>query len=91
METRITQEYIDSLLDASELETHLFFEGKMTVHCYRLPNGFVITGSAGVIDMKTFDAEIGNKYAREDAANKLWKLEGYLLQNRLPSVTELTT
>jgi hypothetical protein len=33
--------------------------------------------------MSDFDAEMGRKYAKEDAINQLWRLEGYLAKQRL--------
>ncbi len=80
--TTVTKEQIDDLLDRAETQECTFWEKELAVS-YKLPSGFTVLGRAACIDPKNFDIEIGRKFAREDAANQLWKLEGYLLQNRL--------
>lgn len=48
-----------------------------------LRNGFTVTGESACASPENFDAEIGRKLARENAVNKIWMLEGYLLKQRL--------
>lgn len=48
-----------------------------------LQNGFTVTGESACASPENFDAEIGRKIARENAINKIWPLEGYLLKQRL--------
>jgi len=48
-----------------------------------LENGFTVTGESACASPENFDAEIGQKIARENAANKIWQLEGYLLKQNL--------
>ena len=48
-----------------------------------LKNGFTVTGESACASSENFDAEIGRKIARENAVNKVWMLEGYLLKQRL--------
>lgn len=48
-----------------------------------LKNGFTVTGESACASPENFDAEIGRKIARENARNKVWALEGYLLKERL--------
>ena len=48
-----------------------------------LQNGFTVTGESACASPENFDAEIGRKIARENAINKVWMLEGYLLKQRL--------
>ena len=48
-----------------------------------LKNGFTVTGESACASPKNFDAEIGRKIARQNAVNKVWPLEGYLLKQRL--------
>lgn len=50
-----------------------------------LPNGFTVgTGESACVDPNAFNKELGEKYAKEraiqNATNKLWELEGYLLK-----------
>lgn len=53
-----------------------------------LRNGFTVTGESACASPENFDAEIGRKIARENAVNKIWMLEGYLLKQRLSEVPE---
>ena len=48
-----------------------------------LKNGFTVTGESACASPENFDAEIGRKIARENAVQKIWMLEGYLLKQRL--------
>ena len=48
-----------------------------------LKNGFTVTGESACASPENFDAEIGRKIARENAVNKVWALEGYLLKQQL--------
>jgi hypothetical protein len=45
-----------------------------------LKNGFTVTGESACASPENFDAEIGRKIARDNAINKVWMLEGYLLK-----------
>jgi hypothetical protein len=49
----------------------------------RLKNGFTLVESSGCVDPKNYSEEEGAKYCLERIENQLWKLEGYLLQNKL--------
>lgn len=48
-----------------------------------LRNGFTVTGESACASPENFDPEIGRKIARENAVNKIWMLEGYLLKEKL--------
>lgn len=48
-----------------------------------LKNGFTVTGESACASPKNFDAEIGQKIARQNAVQKIWLLEGYLLKQKL--------
>ncbi|EKP2311315.1 hypothetical protein P1O74_001863 [Escherichia coli] len=48
-----------------------------------LRNGFTVTGESACASPENFDAEIGRKIARQNAVNKIWMLEGYLLKQKL--------
>jgi hypothetical protein len=48
-----------------------------------LQNGFTVTGESACASPENFDAEIGRKIARQNAEQKIWALEGYLLKQRL--------
>ncbi len=48
-----------------------------------LQNGFTVTGESACASPENFDAELGRKIARDNAINKVWMLEGYLLKQQL--------
>ncbi|KHF78430.1 MULTISPECIES: Gp49 family protein [unclassified Acinetobacter] len=48
-----------------------------------LKNGFTVTGESACASPENFNAEIGRKVAYENARNKIWALEGYLLKEKL--------
>jgi hypothetical protein len=48
-----------------------------------LENGYTVTGESACASPENFDAELGQKIARDNARNKIWQLEGYLLRQRL--------
>ncbi|MBB5448424.1 MULTISPECIES: Gp49 family protein [unclassified Paraburkholderia] len=52
-----------------------------------LRNGFTVTGESACASPENFDAEIGRKIARQNAVQKIWPLEGYLLKQRLHDAT----
>lgn len=44
---------------------------------------FTVTDESACASPQNFDAEIGEKIAYENARNKIWQLEGYLLKEQL--------
>lgn len=48
-----------------------------------LRNGFTVTGESACASPENFDAAIGRKIARANAAQKVWPLMGYALRNEL--------
>lgn len=55
-----------------------------------LKNGFTVTGESACASLENFDAEIGQKIARQNAVNKIWLLEGYLLKQKLSDKNDLS-
>jgi hypothetical protein len=55
----------------------------LTVCAITLTNGFIVTGESAAASAENFDVEIGKKIAFDNARNKIWALEGYLLKQRL--------
>jgi len=62
---------------------HVFNSSCLTVCCLVLRNGFTVTGESACASPENFDKELGEKIARNNAYNKIWMLEGYLLKQRL--------
>lgn len=48
-----------------------------------LRNGFTVTGESACASPENFDPSIGRKIAYDNARNKIWMLEGYLLKERI--------
>lgn len=48
-----------------------------------LKNGFTVTGESACASPENFDAEIGKNIAYQNAREKIWLLEGYLLKQKL--------
>lgn len=57
--------------------------GCLTICMLVLRNGFTVIGEAACASPENFDEELGRKIARQNALNKIWPLEGYLLRSEL--------
>lgn len=44
-----------------------------------LDNGFSVNGQSACVDPKMFERKLGERLAYDNAFNKIWPLEGYLL------------
>jgi len=78
---RLTPDAIDAAIVAEQY--HVFDGTTLTVCCLTLRNGFTVTGESAAASPENFDREIGQKIARQNAREKIWSLEGYLLKQRL--------
>lgn len=78
---RLKPANIDAVI-ASETY-HVFPGTTLTICCLTLLNGFTVTGESAAASPENFDEEVGRRIARENARNKIWQLEGYLLRQRL--------
>ena len=84
---RITPERLEEVIVD---EAYHIFEGtQLTVCCLTLLNGFTVTGESACASPENFNAELGMKIARDNAKNKIWALEGYLLKQALFENPEL--
>lgn len=81
-ENTVTVEQIEKLINEAETQEAIFWDKELVVS-YRLKSGFTVLGRAACVDPANFDLELGRVLAKKDAKEKLWQLEGYLLQNRL--------
>lgn len=80
---RLTPQLIDDVIAGEQY--HVFECSCLTVCCMTLRNGFTVTGESACASPENFNVELGRKIARENARNKIWQLEGYLLKQRLYS------
>ena len=78
---RLTPQDVDA---AIKDETYTTLPSDKVMVCeLTLRNGFTVRGEAAVVSKANFNEEVGRKISRENARNKVWELEGYLLQERL--------
>jgi hypothetical protein len=54
--------------------------GKCCVCEMTLQNGFVVLGDASCVSPENYNDEIAQRVSYEKARDKIWELEGYLLQ-----------
>ena len=78
---RLTPADIDNTI-VGETYTNLP-DGRTVVCQLTLRNGFTVDGTSACVSKENFNQEIGNKIARENAREKIWLLEGYLLKEKL--------
>lgn len=79
--TKLTQ---DDVLGAIKKEDYTVLnDGRTTICQLTLQNGFTVIGVSACVDPKNFDKEIGQNIAKDNAVEKVWELEGYLLRQRL--------
>lgn len=55
----------------------------LTICIIVMKNGFTVIGKSAPADAENFNAELGAKFAHEDAIRQLWPLEGYALREKL--------
>lgn len=78
---RITPQHIEQMVVGEEY--HRFPHTTVTVCCLFLHNGFTVVGESACASSDNFDEELGKKIARDNAKQKIWALEGYLLKQKL--------
>ena len=78
---RITPEHLEQIIVKEQY--HVFPESTFTSCLLTLENGFTVHGESACASPENFNAELGRKIARDNAKNKIWMLEGYLLRQKL--------
>ena len=79
---RITPTDIEGVIVSEQY--HVFPNTTFTACLLTLMNGYTVIGESACASPENFNAELGRKIARENAKNKVWQLEGYLLQEKHP-------
>jgi hypothetical protein len=80
---RLCPEDIDAVI-VSETFTVLP-SGKAMICELTLRNGFSVRGESACVSKANFNEEIGRQISRQNARDKVWGFEGYLLQERISS------
>jgi hypothetical protein len=57
--------------------------GILTLCALTMKNGFTVIGKSAPASAENFNAELGRKFAYEDAIRQLWPLMGFALRDRL--------
>lgn len=77
---RVTLESLEAKVSS---EQYTVIDGVLTICVIKMANGFYITGESAPASVANFNAELGRKFAREQAMRKAWGFEGYALRDRL--------
>lgn len=78
----VTEKHIEDIIKNSKFIKQNILDKTVVIVC-TLPNGFVLVESSSCVDPANFDFEIGEEICMKEIENKIWKLEGYLLQQKL--------
>ena len=81
---RLTPELIDKQIAGEAY--HIFPGTTLTVCALTLRNGYLVVGESAAASPSNFNEELGRKIARDNARNKIWALEGYVLRNTLAAM-----
>lgn len=76
----VTKEQIEKIMLNAVIDIQTVGNKTTIVHCV-LPNGFVIVESSSCVDPENYDEKIGAEICLKRIENKVWELEGYVLQN----------
>lgn len=82
MKNSIRPADIDAIMDVTHFHIYTY-NNKTTVVIATLQSGFTITESSSCVDPANYDEEIGVDICKERIKNKLWELEGYVLQKEV--------
>lgn len=78
---RLTPEAIESKIESATYT--ILPSGKVMVCELMLTNGYSVRGEAATVSKANFDEEVGRIISLKNAKDKIWQLEGYLLQEIL--------
>ena len=78
---RVTPEHLENVIVSEQF--YVFPNTTFTACLLTLANGYTVMGESACASPENFNAELGRKIARENAKNKIWQLEGYLLKQHL--------
>jgi len=79
----VAKDHIADLMETAEYKVFDKVFDKLTIVVAKLKNGFTIIGSSGCVNQENYNREIGIEICKEQIKNELWKLEGYLLQDKM--------
>ena len=77
MKDHLIQSDIDAKI--KDVKFTVLEDGRTTICNLYLENGFTVRGESSCVSKDNFNKDIGEQIALENAKNKVWELEGYLL------------
>lgn len=77
---RVTLQSMEDKIASTEFVVH---KNVLTIAIVTMKSGFFVVGKSAPASPENFNAELGRKFAREDAIRQLWGFEGYALRERL--------
>lgn len=80
-DNRVTHERIEQVISLTQF--FVIPNTTVTICCLTLDNGYTVIGESACINPDNFNAELGRGIALENAKEKIWALEGYLLKSKL--------
>jgi hypothetical protein len=82
LQTTLTFEDVHKVWAASKVVT-MKLEPKTALVKATLPNGFEIVETASCVDPANYDEKIGKEICCKRIMDKIWELEGYVLQSKV--------
>ena len=77
---KITKEFLESEIISVEYNR---LQGTLTHCAITTKSGFVFTGESACVDPNNFDAELGEKFAYEQALDQMWMPYGFWLYQKM--------
>lgn len=71
-------------------DVSFLYVGLLTICVITLKNGFTVTGESACVSPENYRKHIGEKVSQDNAEEKIWQLEGYLLAQKLHEAAETT-
>ena len=79
----VTEKQVMEKIVNIEVKTVELVGKKHTLVAVRLVNGFTIIETSTAVDVNNYNEEVGKKVCMDRILNKIWLLEGYLLQEEM--------
>lgn len=78
----VKEENVDEMIKNAQIQFTTVFD-KCTVAYCKLENGFIFVESSACVSADNYDFEIGKKICLNKIKDRIWELEGYVLQKSL--------
>jgi len=85
---RVSSKMVDRKIKEIEFCRPFPEKAGLVVCTLLLENGFTVVGTSACASLENFREEVGKQLAFENAREKIWGLEGYLLKDRLFRASE---